>query len=358
MDYMKPLNDEAFLQELQSSYSIRYINNSKHDVYSLIPQLTFFEAPDYISNCHYVERFVVDAYERVSIKPKKFTSLYRADEKAMRKRANTTQDLFYTTQYSTPNNPSNIRHLRKNIIDMINQKTRKIESYNANYPQAVFRHALIELDCHCRVFVDKYGQFFSSVVPADNLSLVDYEIYRDQTFIANLQSSFRESWDLLLFVNRFANYGDTIYYVYCVDLKQDIDCENMINYPELIFQVIQKKSICLNTAAGKKIKNIRYSCDADVEKRKLLSEPPHHIEIGGVRFTKDKIHDTIYATNNHSLFFELSQFAFAFGENLDIATILQHEQFLQETLSLVFKNQQITLTKQGIADRYSLNIFV
>lgn len=358
MDFMKPLNDIDFLKEFKSSYSTYYINNSKHDVHSLISGLVFFEAPDYVNERDYVERFTVDAYERVSIKPQKFTSLHRTDESAMRKRANTLQNLFHTVRYSTPDNRTNTRHLKKNVRNMIAQKTQKIASYNAKYPNAVYRHLLIELDCHCRVFIDENGSFFSSAVPTDGLSTVDYEIYRDKTFIDDLKSEFGKYWDLLLFVKRFADYGAINYFVFCVDLKQDIVNENMIAYPEKIFQIIQGGLISYKIDGGKKTRNILYSCNDDEMKRLLFSKPPQYIKIDGVHFRKDKTHDSIYFADALPLFFELSQFSFKFDNHVDYIKLVKIEHFLQETLTLPFDNKQIALTRLGVSDGYTFNIFV
>lgn len=353
----KPLNDMDFLQQLQSNYTVKYINHSKHNVHSLISGLTFCEAPDYVCGLHYVERFSIDAYERVSIKPGKSTSLHLADEKAMEKRAETPQDSFYTVRYQTPNSLTNTRHLKKNMMDMIAQKTEKISSYNAECPDVRYRHLLIELNGSCHIYADVQGKFFSSVVPIDNLHTVKYQIYRDDTFVKDLMYRYASHWDLLLFVNYYGNLSDEMYTVYCIDLKQDIIKEKMIDYPEVLFQIKEGRIVCHTLDCGKEINNIVYSCEDDIGKRQLFAKQPPHIMINGICFTRDKIHDSIYSAKQYALFFALSQLAFSICED-DSIKRAECKLFLQETLILGFDDKQIVLTKNGTTDGCTLNIFI
>lgn len=353
----KPESDLDFLNKIRGNFTLFNVNSARIDGGLVLANLAFFEAPDYVYNEHYVERFVVDAYERISVKPDKLTSIRRSDECALEKRASQKQDMFNTVQYKTPDRRTNTKYLKKNIFDLIKQKTGKISSYDQKYPHARFRHLLIELDCKCEVFIDRNGSFYNQKVDSIPLARIEYEVYRDRSFIEGIRKEFSVYWDLLFFIKSCVLLDEQHYNVYCLDLKQEIFNLNMINYPDEIFQLmlgplVSTKSFNVNT------ENYVYKCHDNEKRRLLYSLNPSEIEIDGVCFKKNSSHDSIFSNKNHSINFELSQLAFSFNKNLDEIALTECKNILRETIRLIFLGNEIELTYNGLAEKNTIGIFI
>lgn len=353
----KPEGDLEFLNKLGVNFTIGYVNSARFNAGQILASLSFFEAPDYVYDEHYVERFVVDAYERISIKPNKLTSIRRSDECALEKRANQEQDIFNVVQFMTPDRRTNTQHLKKNILDLIKQKTEKIPAYDRNYPHARYRHLLIELDCKCEVFIDENGSFYQQKVDSVPFGRIEYEVYRDKSFIEGIRKEFCTYWDLIYFIKRSIFLGERHHNVYCIDLKQKLFDKNMINYPDQMYQImigplVNYKSFNVNQD------NYIYKCHDDEKRRLLYSMNPNEIEIDGVIFNRTSDHDSMFSNMDQSIKFELSQLAFSFDINLDEVALSSCKEILRDRIRLVFLGNEIELTYNGVAAKNTINIFI
>jgi hypothetical protein len=329
---MRSVSKESqLLNYIKENYEIIKLNNTSHDVEYIIKNMEIMEPepPDFICDGDtYLEHFAATAYKRVLKKDGKYHLIHLSDEAKMNKRMSKPQSVFRTASYHTPPNKTNTRYLKENIDALISEKTQKQEIYDRKCPNAKKKHLLIELKSHCEILLGSKGQYLDS--PESKYIIQDkdrefYEVYRDIEFIKTLKEKYSTRWDLLLFVDEFRDLEVHILYVYCFDLKENIIPNNMKNYPDALFQLIQVGLQSVHMGGELSVTNIFYDVDNDDDTLRsfLWSYDADKIVVDTVPLFKSH-HDSIYITKDEGLQFEKSQRAFAINPDVDIDIMVKY----------------------------------
>lgn len=342
---MKNTNDEqTFLEELKHYYQIVNINSTSHDIAHLIDNLVVFESPDFVFGENYVEKFKVDNYKRQPNKKGKMASKHRSDDARLNRRVEIPQDIFCTTHYYAPDERTNTRYLKNNIEELISEKTEKQTVYATRYPNARYKHLFIELKCRSQIYTDDSGNYFSEVVSEDGLHLEYYEVYRDYNFMMQVKKQFSDCWDLLIFVDRFQNRDGQLYYLYCFDLKQEIDKNRMKQYPDRIFQIMKGAQQVYHLQGGVSTTNVRYQIAGKAGSIHHLDT--NEININNITMTKHEFMDAVYVSEDSGFLIETSQKVCAINPDSEIWIMARYIPFLlQDKLILSYETTSIELCR-------------
>ena len=327
----RSIDEEKFAAAIKDHSRISLLNDVRFNIDELLNNLKTLDPPDFVYSEHIFEKFEVDAFEKFETKKGKKASLQKRNVDKMQTRVNTPQDIFQTISFRTTLELSNTNHLKKNIDDMIEQKTKKLELYSQAYPAGKFKHIIIEIVTRIEVFTNKDGDFFDRVVDRQDLFKVKYQVYRDKRFIKRVQENYRDNWDLILFVEDIYIKGEKFFLVHCLDLKSDIVEEKTINYPETIFQIRIGGSHCITLKACSTT-NIRYG--SDIMPSSIRNLDVKSIRINDITLCKHETYDSVYVSDDGIFYFETSQLACAIdpdlqGEKLRVYIKLLVDEFLR-----------------------------
>jgi len=321
----RSIDEEKFATEIKDHCRISLLNDVRFNISELLNNLKPLDPPDFVCNEHLFEKFEVDAYEKFITRKGKKASIQKRNVDQMRSRVNSPQDIFQTISFRTPLELSNTNHLKKNINDMIEQKTNKLDQYSKAYPAGIFRHIIIELITRIDVFTDKEGDFFDRVTDRQDLFKVKYQVYRDKSFIRTIHENYRNDWDLILFVENIYIKGEKFFLVHCLDLKSSIKDEKMINYPETIFQIRIGSAHCI-TLKKCRTTNIRYK--SDIIPNSIRNIDATSIKINDITLYKHETYDSVYVSDDSMFYFETSQLACAVDPDLQGEKLRLYIQYL------------------------------
>ena len=339
----RSIDEEKFALEIKEHCKVSLLNDVRFNITELINSLRPLDPPDFVYDEHIFEKFEVDAYEKFETKKGKKASLDKRNADKLQTRANVPQDIFQTISFRTPLELSNTRHLKKNIGDMIEQKTKKLDQYSEAYPAGRFRHIIIELVTRIEVFTNKAGDFFDSVVDRQDLFTVKYQVYRDKSFIKKIQENYSEYWDLILFVENIYIKGEKYFLIHGLDLKSSILDEKMINYPETIFQIRIGGTHCIKSKACNTT-NIKYG--SDIIPNSIRNLDVKSIKINDITLYRHETYDSVYISDDRIFYFETSQLACAIDPNLQGEKLRVYIKYLvDEILRINYDGNEYVLNR-------------
>lgn len=307
------VNEENFAAAIKDHCRINMLNNVRFNMAELLSNLKTLDPPDFVYNEHIFEKFEVDAYEKFETKKGKKASIEKRNVDKMQVRVNSPQNIFQTLAFRTPLEFSNTKHLKKNIEDMIEQKTKKLSKYAEAYPAGVFKSLIIEIVTRIEVFIDREGNFYDKKVDSHDLFEVKYQVYRDKNFISKIQDKYSNKWDVIVFVEKIYIKGEEFFILNCFDLKSRVENEKMLNYPETIFQIRYGRSNCI-VSRQCNTTNITYGSDNLPSSVRSLEADK--VKINDVTLYKHDIFDSVYVSDDGFFYFETSQLACAIDPDL------------------------------------------
>lgn len=337
------INEEKFAAAIKDHCRINLLNDVRFDMAELLNNLQPLDPPDFVYDEHFFEKFEVDAFEKFETKKGKKASLEKRNVDKMQARVKSPQDIFQTIAFKTPLELSNTKHLKKNIEDMIEQKTQKLSKYSAAYPAGIYRNIIIELVTRVEVYIDREANFFDKKVDSHDLFKVKYQVYRDRNFISKVQDKYRDKWDIIVFVEKIFIKGDEFFIIHCFDLKSDIATEKMKDYPETIYQLCHGGTHCI---VSKKCNttNIRYGSDSLPSSVRSLDV--NNIRIYDVTLYKHETYDSVYVSDDGVFYFETSQLVCAIDPELHEEKPDRYIKYLiDENLKISYEDYEYSLSR-------------
>lgn len=354
------VKEEQLLKSIRQSYEIIHINTTSHDIEKIVEGLQILEQPDYIYQDCYVEHFEVTAYKRTANKTGKLSSIHLAHENQMGKRIDDAQNVFGTVHYHTPPNRTNTRYLKENIKELIGEKTLKQREYNIKCPEVKNRHLLIELKSRCEIILGMDGRYLDGSETEEERKSGPtefFEVYRDEQLMNTLKAEYSNNWDLLIFIQEYRNLETHVFYLYCFDLKSDIEPENMKKYPYKLSQIVLEGMGVLSTDCGNNVTNVRYDIKSgdSVKRNHLWEYEGEYILVDrAIKIRKSK-HDSIYISMDGGLQFETSQIAFAITPDAEPKVVSRYISLLLKPEVTVFcEGVEIKLVKKTPTNTYCM----
>lgn len=313
------INESIFLKEIKRTKIVNKVNKCDDDILEIIRNLIYLEeldkkgGPDYAYKQYYFEKFSIDSYERKRNKNDKSFSVGKVIKNKVDKKSKYKSDIFGTLTFLDEDIRSNIRYMRKNLIDMIQQKLLRLDTYKINYSIGKIFGLIIEVEDFCQVYTNSKREYFSKIIDTKDLKLEKYEIYRDYNLIKEIQRICAKKVDLLIFKEN-VNFGNIM--INCIDLRNKITKSEMIIYPNKIFQ-ISKGSPIIVTMRQIENTNIKYKSN------KNLTSNYEKINIDGIELYKFS-EPNVYSDSKQNFFFETTQNMIALNPNITSEEFLMY----------------------------------
>ena len=345
--------EEKFAAKIKNNCRINLLNNVRFNMAELLNNLRPLDPPDFVCEEHIFEKFEIDAFEKFDTKNGKRASIEKRNIGRMQARVKSPQDIFQTISFRTPLELSNTKHLKKNIDDMIEQKTQKLSQYSAAYPAGQFKNIIIELATRVEVYIDKNGNYFDKKVDSSNLFKVKYQVYKDLNFMNRIQEKYKDHWDVIVFVEETRIKGEAFYIIHCIDLKSEISFMKMICYPETVFQIRYGSTHCIVSKNCSNI-NIRYRADNIPSNFRNLDVKS--IKINDVTLFKHETYDSVYISDDGIFYFETSQLACAIDPDLQGEKLRLYIQYLvDEFVRISYDGNEYVLNRETPLSSFYVN---
>ena len=339
----RAIDEEKFAAMIKDHCRINLLNDVRFNMPELLNNLKPLDPPDFVYNEHFFEKFEVDAFEKFETKKGKMASLEKRNVDKMQARVKSPQDIFQTIAFKTPLELSNTKHLKKNIEDMIEQKTQKLSKYSEAYPAGVYRIIIIEIVTRIEVYTDREGNFFDKKADGHGLLKVKYQVYKDRNFISKIQDKYRDKWDIIVFVEKISIKGNEFFIINCFDLKSSITNEKMKNYPETIYQLRFGSRHCI-VSKECNTTNIRYGSDSIPSSLRNLDV--NNLRINDVILYKHETFDSVYVSDDGIFYFETSQLACAIDPDLHGEKLCLYIKYLvDEVLRISYDGNEYVLNR-------------
>lgn len=347
------ITEEKFAAKIRNNCRINLLNNIRFNMAELLNNLQPLDPPDFVYEKHIFEKFEADAFEKFDTKYGKRASIEKRNLSRMQTRVKSPQDIFQTISFRTPLELSNTKHLKKNIDDMIEQKTQKLSQYLAAYPEGKFKNIIIELATRVEVYIDKNGNYFDKKGDSSNLFKVKYQVYKDLNFMRSIQEKYKDHWDVIIFVEEIRIKGEAFYIIHCFDLKSEISSVKMICYPETIFQIRFGSTHCIVSKICSTT-NIRYMSDCIPNNFRSLDVKS--IKINDETLFKHETYDSVYVSEDGIFYFETSQLACAIDPDLQGEKLRLYVQYLiDEFLRISYDGNEYVLNRETPLSSFYVN---
>jgi len=353
--------EASFLDEFKKNFRIIKVNDLRFNLEDIIAGLEICDPPDFVFETHYIEKFCVDAYLRYPNQNNKMASKQKGELAKLKERSSRAQDIFHTVSFKTLDERTSTDHLKENIEELIEEKTKKQSSYDAVCPLVKYRHLLILVESRCEVFVDDYGSYFEKVVPSEKLHLRKYEVYRDFNFIEKIRVKYAQYWDLLIFVEKKQMQLNPVYILHCIDLKRELLFSQMKIYPEKMFQIHVGRT-CVIVGKPVSAVNIRYKFEGD-ERTHIEFENIDKIKIDQFVLGKHSFLDSVYISNDGGFLFESSQMVCAVDPKADVAIIAKYCGVLMKSYIVIafsdhaYLARRVSMTEEFYIERDGIGYF-
>lgn len=293
-------DEHSFLSKIKENSEIIYLNKSRFDVRTLINNLEVVDPPDYVYGNHIIEKFGVDAYERVLTRKNKKKSLHLQHENEIHKLENQGDELFSAEYYSAPDSRTHTSYLKNNLLDMIEVKVKKREGYLKKIPNAKYSSLIIEVKNEIDLYVDSNGNFIDRKVNTNNLDKVKYMLCKDLRLISKIKSIYSSKLDFLLFVHEIGLAQK--YTIYCIDLTNELIEDNMIIYPDKLLQIRIGSLNSVRMIGKTNSINVKYKCNIDLHECDC-----EEIFLYGVKLTKSNRYSSIYVSDDEVISFQMNR---------------------------------------------------
>lgn len=336
------INENKFLEEIRNTKAVNKINKCDDDILKILRNLIYLEkldkkgGPDYAYKQYYFEKFSIDSYERKYNKNKKCFSMGKVIKNKVDRKSRYKSNIFGTLTFSDEDIRSNIRYMRKNLIDMIEQKLLRLDTYKMNYSIGKIFGLIIEVEDFCQVYTNDKGEYFSRIVDTNGLRLEKYEIYKDYNLVKKIQEICDRKVDILIFKENIS-FGNIL--INCIDIRNKIIKSEMIVYPNKIFQICKGSPIIVST---RKIENT----NIQYKSNKHLESKYEKINIDGIELYKSS-EPNVYSDSRKKFFFETTQNMIALNPNITVeeflvyfSTIIKEELIIKDIDEIVKLKRQ------------------
>lgn len=340
--------EAEFLNKIKNAIQINSINDDTENIKDIIKKLEYLEeldkngGPDYAYNEYYFEKFSIDSSPRNKRKNNKSYSRKKVIDNKVHKASECESEIFSTLTFTGDEIRTNIRYMRQNLKEMIEQKLQRKDKYRQNYSSGQIFGLIIEVEDLCKVYTNEEGEYFLEIRDTSNLKLEKYEIYKDYNLIKQIKSICSGKLKYLIFVEN-ANWNNVI--INYIDVTAEIKKENMKMYPDKIFQLC---SGCVNVVSMKNVDNtnIQYSIK---ESTNICSE---EIQINGLNLKK-YTEPNVYTDDKRLFFFETTQHMLALSPNISEREIIEYFNILVlKQLELTVQEEKYILKRETPLDAY------
>ncbi len=340
--------ENEFLNKIKNAIQINSINESKDDLNFVIKNLEYLDeldkhgGPDYAYNEYYFEKFSIDSSPRNKRENNKSYSRKKVIDNKIKNEAKYKSDIFSILTFTGEDIRTNIRYMRKNLKEMIEQKLQKQDKYKQNYSSGKIFGFIIEVEDLCQVYTNENGEYFSVIRDTSNLKLEKYEIYKDYNLIKQIENICNGKVKYLVFVEK-SNWNNVI--INYIDLDAKIKKYNMKIYPNKLFQ------LCLgsiNVVSMRNVDNtnIQYSLKKDIN---MCSEEIQINEITLKKYTEPNV----YTDDKKLLFFETTQHMLALSPNISKSEILEYFNILiRKQIELTIQEKKYILKRETPLNAY------
>ena len=342
------INESKFLEEIRNAKAVNKINKCDDDILEVLRNLIYLEeldkkgGPDYAYKQYYFEKFSIDSYERKYNKNKKCFSMGKVIKNKVDRKSRYKSNIFGTLTFSDEDIRSNIRYMRKNLMDMIEQKLLRLDTYKINYSIGKISGLIIEVEDFCQVYTNDKGEYFSKIVDTNGLKLEKYEIYKDYNLVKKIQEICDKKVDILIFKENIS-FGNIM--INCIDLRNKIIKSEMIVYPNKIFQICKGSPIIISMSQIENT-NIQYKSNKNLESKY------EKINIDGIELYRSS-EPNVYSDSRNKFFFETTQNMIALNPNITAEEFLMYfSTIIKEELIIKDIDEIVKLRRQTPMQSY------
>ena len=342
------INESRFLEEIKSAKIVNKVNKCDDDILEVLRNLIYLEeldkkgGPDYAYKQYYFEKFSIDSYERKYNKNHKSFSRGKVIKNKVDRKSKYKSNIFGTLTFSDEDIRSNIRYMRKNLIDMVEQKLLRLNTYKINYSVGKIFGLIIEVEDFCQVYTNDKGEYFSRIVDTKGLKLEKYVIYKDYNLVKEIQKICDKKVDILIFKDN-TSFGNIM--INCIDLRNKIIKSEMIVYPNKIFQICKGSPIIVSMMQIENT-NIQYKSNKNLESKY------EKINIDGIELYKSS-EPNVYSDSRKNFFFETTQNRIALNPNITVEEFLMYfSTIIKEELIIKGIDEIVKLKRQTPMQAY------